>query len=316
MKRLTILFSPAVAANIKHYSHLIMNRFLPACILAMCVSLFVACNSDDDNKNAPTPPGSSTTGFITSIADPDVTTHFEYDNGVMTGGHDDDYGDFTIQRNPFLITSRYEDGEKFLYFNFKDIQTNKKGFITSAPFTFREKDRDGDRYYESARTGQVTAEYDKDGYLTKLVSKDNRTEDTMICTWIKGNLVKLQETWEEKTEEGKVDDAGSETFTLTYSEDAPINSGIYIMGGSILEAGLPTFLWYTGLWGKPTRNIPTIIKREYRGWNDYGTPITSTSTEYYGASYDNKGRINMLYWNDRPYMAVAYDGATAVAPED
>lgn len=56
MKRLTILFSPAVAANIKHYSHLIMNRFLPACILAMCVNLLTACGSDDDNENSPTPP--------------------------------------------------------------------------------------------------------------------------------------------------------------------------------------------------------------------------------------------------------------------
>lgn len=231
----------------------------------------------------------------------------------MTGGHDDDYGDFTIQRNPLLINSRYEDKDKFAYLDFKEIQTNEKGFITYARFTFRENESDESPSYESNRTGLVTTEYDKDGYLTKLVSKDDHIEEIMICTWIKGNLVKVQETLEAKTQAGRVEDTSSQ-FILTYPEDAPINSGIYVMGGAMLEVGLPTFLWYTGLWGKPTKNIPTMVKCEY--WSDYGSGGTSTRTERYGASYDSKGRINMLYWNDRPYMAVAYDGVTAVAPED
>lgn len=290
------------------------DYFLPTCILAMCVSLFAACSSDDDNENSPTPPDSGTIAFITSIADPDVTSYFEYDNGVMTGGIDGYWGDFTIQRNPLLITSRYEDMYELVSLDFKEIKTNGKGLITSALVTTKETSYREDYYHES--TGQITAEYDKDGYLTKFEQQANDGGGSLTCTWIKGNLVKLQHTWEWKTEDGKIDDAGSEIYTLTYPEDAPVNSGLYVMGESILEAGFPDFLWYAGLLGKPTKNLPTMIKQESRYWSDYNSPGTETETDDYHVTYDSKGRVSVLYRENRPYLAVAYDGATAVLPKN
>lgn len=290
------------------------DYFLPTCILAMCVSLFVACSSDDDNENDPTPPGSGTIGFITSIADPDATSYFEYDNGVMTGGIDGYWGDFTIQRNPLLITSRYEDMYELVSLDFKEIKTNEKGFITSALITTKETGYEDDYHHES--TGRITAEYDKNGYLTKFEQKTNDGGGILTCTWVKGNLVKLQHTWEWKTKDGKIDDAGSEIFTLTYPGDAPVNSGIYVMGEAILEAGFPDFLWYAGLLGKPTKNLPTMIKQESRYWSDYNSPETGEDTDYYHVSYDKKGRVSVLYRENRPYLTVAYDGGTAVLPKN
>lgn len=290
------------------------NYFLPACILAMCASLFAACGSDDDNENEP-PPDLGTTGFITSIADPNVTSYFEYDKGVMTKGNDGYYGDFTIQRNPLLIASRYEDNYELTTLDFKEIRTNDKGYITSALIITKETSYSDNDHYET--TGRITAEYDKDGYLTKLEQKATDGGGSLTCTWVKGNLVKLQHTWEWKTKDGKIDDAGSEIYTLTYPEDAPVNSGIYVMGESIVEAGFPDFLWYAGLLGKPTKNLPTIIKGEYRYWSDYSSsPETRTETDNYHVTYDNKGRVNVLYKENRPYLAVAYDGATAVLPKN
>lgn len=291
------------------------DYFLPTCIIAMCVSLFAACSSDDDNENDPTPPGSGTTGFITSIADPDVTSYFEYDNGVMIGGIDGYWGDFTIQRNPLLITSRYEDMYELATLDFKEIQMNGKGFITSALVISKETSYIDDNYYES--TPRITAEYDKDGYLIKLVNQAPDGGGSLTFSWVNGNLVKLQHTWEWKTEDGRIDDAGSEIYTLTYSGDAPVNSGIYVMGDAIIETEFPDFLWYAGLLGKPTKNLPISIKRESRNWSDYnpGTE-TYTETENYRTSYDKKGRVSVLYKDNRPYLAVAYDGATAVLPKN
>lgn len=287
------------------------DHFLPACIIAMCASLFAACGSDDDNENEPTPPDSGTIGFITSIADPDVTSYFEYDKGVMTKGSDGYYGDFTIQRNPLLIASRYEDSYELATLEFKEIRTNEKGYITSALITTKETSYGDNSHYET--TGRITAEYDKDGYLTKLEQKATDGGGSLTCTWVNGNLVKLQHTWEWKTENGKIDDAGSEIYTLTYPQDAPVNSGIYVMGESIIEAGFPDFLWYAGLLGKPTKNLPTIIKGEYQY---YGSSGTRTETDNYHVAYDNKGRINVLYKENRPYLTIAYDGTTAILPKN
>lgn len=289
------------------------NYFLPACIFAMCVS-WSACSSYDNKQDEPPVPNTGTTNLITSLADPDVTSHFIYENGVMTQGYDGYYGDFVIGRKPFLITSNFESKYESVYMELKDIQTNDKGYITSARITMKEGDYNSVDYNS---TGRLTVEYDPNGYITKMEQEATDGGGSLACTWANGNLVKVVHHWEWRTNEGKIDDAGNQVYYLSYPEDAPLNSGVYVLGESgIIETEVPDFLWIAGLFGKTTKNIPTLIKSDCTYLGDYDSHDTQTYTEKFRASYDSKGRIKLLYKDNRPYIAVAYDGTTAVLPQE
>lgn len=219
-------------------------------------------------KTDPTPPGDQAT------TTPDVSQDlgiqfpvtsingswevFNYTDGKLTSGTlSNPNGTFTISHNPLTIKveMQYGDsGDESSVETYTNIKVNDKGFATSA--TYQSTDvYDG----ETEKTnGQATMAYDADGHITeKQVNSTGPgyTENYKITyTWNNGNLlsVQVEDRYSDNEESGVL----TTIYKYTYGEGQP-NPGIYFDGMWYMTYD---FMWYAGLFGKTTKDIPTSVK--------------------------------------------------------
>ena len=215
---------------------------------------------------------------VTSIGG-DERAYFQYTDGRLTSGYTDGDLNFTISQNPLVINASwaYGNDESFTE-TYNNIQVNGSGFITSANYTATDIYRDETYHY----TATATAQYDADGHITekKVNMRDEESTDnwTITYTWSNGNLTRIVIN-EQYTETGYGTENSTETYEYTYDPDPAKNSntGIYLYE---MWYNTYDFMWYAGLLGKTTRNMPTGMTRVYMedGVETYRETYTFTTS--------------------------------------
>ena len=278
------------------------------CLLAVG---FASCSDDDEKKTAPTPPGDQAT------TTPDVSQDlgiqfpvtsingswevFNYTDGKLTSGTlSNPDGTFTISHNPLTIKveMQYGDsGDESSVETYTNIKVNDKGFATSA--TYQSTDvYDG----ETEKTnGQATMANAADGHITeKQVNSTGPgyTENYKISyTWNNGNLlsVQVEDRYSDNEESGVL----TTIYKYTYGEGQP-NPGIYFDGMWYMTYD---FMWYAGLFGKTTKDIPTSVKyteiEDGQGYYEY----EKTLVPHYN---ENGSLASLEYWNAAGYVERTY----------
>lgn len=237
-----------------------MKKFLVFASCCILTAGLASCDKNNDMEN--TPPGSQTgqpdTQFqVTSIKSyHNYNSVFNYDHGKMVSGLTNDEDSFTITRDPLKVNVKYTNSSsgEFETHDLTDIQTNTEGYITSANFL--------DCYYSNysepiTYNGTYTFKYDSEGHLTEQKNTYNtthsRTNTTVVYTWFNGNLLQIHVLEEEY--EGNIPETTTKTYTYTYGDASKHpNTGIFLES---MYDFTYDFMWYAGLLGKPSRNIPT-----------------------------------------------------------
>ena len=263
---------------------------------------FASCSDDDEKKTDPTPPGDQAT------TTPDVSQDlgiqfpvtsingswevFNYTDGKLTSGTlSNPNGTFTISHNPLTIKveMQYGDsGDESSVETYTNIKVNDKGFATSA--TYQSTDvYDG----ETEKTnGQATMAYDADGHITeKQVNSTGPgyTENYKITyTWNNGNLlsVQVEDRYSDNEESGVL----TTIYKYTYGEGQP-NPGIYFDGMWYMTYD---FMWYAGLFGKTTKDIPTSVKYTEIEDGQVYYEYEKTLVPHYN---ENGSLASLEYWN-------------------
>lgn len=306
-------------------------KIFQAALLATAVTFsFTACDDDDDPEpgtenndggtNGTTTPPVSNAGIlfpVTSInGGPSYSVTFNYVDGRMVSG-DNDGSSFVIHSNPLRIQQEYigEDGG-YERVNMNNIKVNASGFITYGEFTY-----DGLEYYYDLgekveerwhATGSGTFAYDSDGHMTSAIfhSEDEEEVDhsEINYTWSNGDLIKFSEhyTWNNKEEE----DNGEMFFytTFSYGLSRP-NPGIFLP--CVMDFWDADYLWYAGLLGAPSQNIPTSYAS---GEGEEGNEYTYTNT--IDVKYNPNGSVSELTVSENSYKIYKYIfgyGATKAA---
>lgn len=272
---------------------------------------FASCSDDDEKKTAPTPPGDQAT------TTPDVSQDlgiqfpvtsingswevFNYTDGKLTSGTlSNPDGTFTISHNPLTIKveMQYGDsGDESSVETYTNIKVNDKGFATSA--TYQSTDvYDG----ETEKTnGQATMAYDADGHITeKQVNSTGPgyTENYKITyTWNNGNLlsVQVEDRYSDNEESGVL----TTIYKYTYGEGQP-NPGIYFDGMWYMTYD---FMWYAGLFGKTTKDIPTSVKYTEIEDGQVYYEYEKTLVPHYN---ENGSLASLEYWNAAGYVERTY----------
>ena len=278
------------------------------CLLAVG---FASCSDDDEKKTDPTPPGDQAT------TTPDVSQDlgiqfpvtsingswevFNYTDGKLTSGTlSNPNGTFTISHNPLTIKveMQYGDsGDESSVETYTNIKVNDKGFATSA--TYQSTDvYDG----ETEKTnGQATMAYDADGHITeKQVNSTGPgyTENYKITyTWNNGNLlsVQVEDRYSDNEESGVL----TTIYKYTYGEGQP-NPGIYFDGMWYMTYD---FMWYAGLFGKTTKDIPTSVKYTEIEDGQVYYEYEKTLVPHYN---ENGSLASLEYWNAAGYVERTY----------
>ena len=272
---------------------------------------FASCSDDDEKKTDPTPPGDQAT------TTPDVSQDlgiqfpvtsingswevFNYTDGKLTSGTlSNPNGTFTISHNPLTIKveMQYGDsGDESSVETYTNIKVNDKGFATSA--TYQSTDvYDG----ETEKTnGQATMAYDADGHITeKQVNSTGPgyTENYKITyTWNNGNLlsVQVEDRYSDNEESGVL----TTIYKYTYGEGQP-NPGIYFDGMWYMTYD---FMWYAGLFGKTTKDIPTSVKYTEIEDGQVYYEYEKTLVPHYN---ENGSLASLEYWNASGYVERTY----------
>lgn len=267
--------------------------YTTCCLFAL---IFISCSENDHNNDMVGPNGTSDSGItdeevaggfiplanedlgilfpVTTITTESGLSTFNYQNGKMVRGTSRDgvYSrrnfDFQIKENPLQIDITLYDEENEsseIKICYTDIKTNKYGFITEAKYTESQP-------YGSTILGKLKVAYDSKGYITKRENYEQIGDEynllTMNFVWISGNLKQITSYFEEKNNyEGDLYEYQyeSDTYTLEYDSNNSqySNSGIYYWNDIIEDDITFDFMWYSGLFGKTTKNIPTGIKDKY-----------------------------------------------------
>ena len=294
--------------------------FAACCLLT---TGFTACNDDDDengNGNGTETPGTTPPNVTTDlgIQFPVAGTGesiFQYTDGKLTGGQTD-YGlNCIISQNPLTIktTQTYSRPEERTEGIYNNIKVNNSGFITSANYTCTET------YGNITETtqGNATAQYDTEGHITAKNVNLNYEGGTwtinITYTWVDGNLTRIH-VEDQSTEEGETS-LTTRTYEYTYDEDHTkyLNTGIYF---DEMPYVTNEIIWYAGLLGKTTRNIPTSMRNIFvedgiEQYNVYYTIIPSYN--------EDKSVATLEYYahdSDYPYKTLHYyyENSKALAP--
>lgn len=254
--------------------------------ISACLLILSACNKNEDNENGtgdktPQPEQLDiipvyTINYGESYSN--YTSFFTYENGSMVSGYDSyDEVNFTIKKSPLEIIKTDETEDYSYQQRYYNIKTNSFGSITSADVSGTERNKDGLIIY--SLNGTMKAEYNSLGQLTKMVTtateKDEEETYTysnqFIFQYENGNLVKEIDYYNSKEES-----------SMIFSYD---NHNLYNNSGVFLtELCLDSpFMYYAGLWGKPSKNIP----------NSYIYTDDEEENDVY-VEYDNKGRVSIM----------------------
>lgn len=262
-------------------------------------------------KDNPTPPGDQATTTpnvsqdlgiqfpVTSINTNWNNTVFNYTEGRLTSGTMTN-GKFAISHNPLAIKVEREyggNGDESSVETYTDIKVNDKGFATSA--TYQSTDVYGDEIEKT--NGLATMAYDTDGHITeKQVNSTGAgyTENYKITyTWKNGNLISVQveDRYSDNGESGIL----TTIYKYTYGEGQP-NPGIYFDGMWYMTYD---FMWYAGLFGKPTKDIPTSVKYTEIEDGQVYYEYEKTLVPHYN---ENGSLASLEYWNAAGYVEQTY----------
>lgn len=254
-----------------------------------------SCNESDNNIDIDKPNGSGpvipdeeeSTGVIpttdktlgilfpvTSITTEEGISAFEYQNNKMVQGTSryPYYGwrnfDFQIKENPLRIDiTLYDDyGESVNTtesVSFTNIKTNKYGFITEAQMKFKSE--------EETISGKIEVSYNSKGYITKQKFYEQFVSGYNLVTadfiWKNDNLKQVSVYYEEKDNYDDYTEYQyeSDIYTLEYSSNPSQNpnTGIYFWRDLYEDDIFYDFLWYSGLFGKTSKNIPISATNKY-----------------------------------------------------
>lgn len=190
-----------------------------------------------------------------------------------------------------------DSGDESSVETYTNIKVNDKGFATSA--TYQSTDvYDG----ETEKTnGQATMAYDADGHITeKQVNSTGPgyTENYKITyTWNNGNLlsVQVEDRYSDNEESGVL----TTIYKYTYGEGQP-NPGIYFDGMWYMTYD---FMWYAGLFGKTTKDIPTSVKYTEIEDGQVYYEYEKTLVPHYN---ENGSLASLEYWNAAGYVERTY----------
>ena len=206
---------------------------------------------------------------------------FNYDDGVMTGGRIVDEGMFTVTSSGYTYSVS---GSDYYKEEFKIKNKNNFGAMTSATVNVTESDQ-GESYHYS---GTMVATYDDDNHIQKLSYEFSDKSDAYgmnyTYSWINGNLIEVKSEYYEIYDGDRYNE--TERFTYEYGEDTVANNGIYIPG--FLPDG--EYMLYTGFFGSPTKNIPTMM-----------------NGESVKAEVDSQNRITAIYLDGIMQVWFSYD---------
>lgn len=253
--------------------------------LTVCCLLglgFTACTEEDDekdkNNNRPDDIVDVTPNDSTEVNYPDENpgveannpiiyimgydhSEFYYENGKLTHGVTDYDSQFAITWNPLSIHVAYEGENEDYVENYTNMRVNQDGYVTSADYEATDTYQ-GETWHTHAT---FSAQYTLDGHIAEKNAEMNDEESTdtynISYTWEDNNLTHIR-IEEQYTEIGYGTEHSIETYEYTYDADDSRfkNSGIYLY-----EMWYATydFMWYAGLLGKTTRNIPTSVTHIY-----------------------------------------------------
>lgn len=300
----------------------IMKNYLFLAACCMLATGFTACSDDDDNGNGGTPADTApnvteTIGIqypVTSISG-NTNSTFNYSNGKMTDGTTDYTSNFVLTENPLTINISYNNGSYKEDTKITDIRTNANGFVTYAKYTSLWTDEEGPKQ----ETWNAQIEYDADGHITKLTA--NGSEEglswTAIATytWVNNNLT--QNSISEEYNEDNYSEIYTSTYSYQYDKDASKNPnpGIFIVS-MYDDSYTEDFMWYAGLLGKTTHNIPISVTEKNKGVENgeivhereeqknisvtYNTNGSVASIEYTNADYGYSDTYIYGYGSERP----------------
>lgn len=273
--------------------------WLTACCL---ITAGLASCGDDGNggNNATGQQGTTTpsTGDL-GIARPVTSitgygsSYFNYENGKLTSGYSEG-SSFTIAHHPLAIRMSYEGTNERYEENYTNIRVNSSGFVTYAEYSATDTYNGESEYY----SGTARMQYDADGHITQksvTLREGNYYEDTYVIsyTWEDGNVTRIQIDETEKTPDET--NTYKDIYKYTYSDPSQnINSGVYLYD---MWYSTYDFMWYAGMFGKPTRNIPIAMRYTYSYTYEDGT-----NSEYYGYDYN----INTNYNDDGSVARIEY----------
>lgn len=266
------------------------------CLFTLTIS---SCSEDDNNIDIEKPNGSGpvipdeeeSTGVIpttdktlgirfpiTSITTEEGISAFDYQNNKMVLGTSrfPYYGwrnfDFQIKENPLRIDiTLYDDyGESVNTtesVSFTNIKTNKYGFITEAQMTFKSK--------EETNSGKIEVVYNSKGYITKQKYYEQFVGGYNLLTtdfiWKNDNLTQVSIYYEEKDNYDDYTEYQyeSDIYTFEYSSNPSLNpnTGIYFWRDLYEDDVFYDFLWYSGLFGKTSKNIPISVTDKF-SWKE------------------------------------------------
>lgn len=234
---------------------------------------------------------------ITGFSDESMYQTYSYNpKGWLTGfSVHDTYEGITytcdISYTMSTITTSYSDGDAICH----NIRLNGKGFIAS--FDYRcEWDDETDNGIDDGKDdggGYVSYEYDDDGHLVAERGRQDYEGEPagnwiIKYTWRGGNLTKVDTNVE-------YDDGHNyqEVVEYTYDADKYPNSGVFFNedfqhGSWFMEFSC---YYYSGLFGRPAKNIPVGIV-----CYDEGFPARMYSTTFVG--YNEDGTINTISFDD------------------
>ena len=261
-----------------------MKWFCAALYLMAGFSLS-ACSDDDDEGSgdgiaAQQPPKVTDVGIqfpVTQYSESsyDMET-YTYADGRITGGYDNDGTRFSVSYTPLVLTETDDDGSSSG--SFRNIKVNSSGFMTYAEFSANGSDSYDGNWYEN---GSITWTYDAEGHL--IGERGNITESsdgpyswTSTYTWENGNLMMAEYR----------DDEYGEVYryvcTFSYGNNQWNNSGVFPTHMIEVSGFEMPILFYAGLMGRPTQNIPvSITTRNYTGDTEtYSETYTTAAVNY------------------------------------
>lgn len=263
-------------------------------ILILFASTFCTSCSNDDNDQeniggivAQTTPLLESIGVIHPVKSINQNSWnkiiFNYSHGRMVSGNDmeDEIGNFTITSDPLKISAYYEDQYDSSQTSYSMLRTNEQGFLTYGKEQTINTTTEGGETITETFENTFKAEYDNNGYIIHLTvewidhetSGDQKTIEERHYTWKNDNLIKFEE---KETENGE-----TETYIITYSYDnnatKNLNSGIFF------GINYNNTITYSGLLGRPSKNIPVSTSYSIQGSAPTSSNISTT--------YDNLGRI-------------------------
>lgn len=279
-----------------------MNKKLfRASLLALLLgtpALFSACSDDDEGGgSAPTAESAGIEHPVSTISYYGTNYSLSYANGKLTRfiSSDSEY-DIKITPNPLSISGTNDEDD----YSYRSLRTNAQGYLVSGQIVDSYYDEDDDETYVDRVS--FSCAYNSDGRLTSF-SYDGRGDDDWwrgkyLLTYDGGNLATITEEYEEDGWEE------TKTHTFSYNNDlsANKNSGIYLHS-ELMDPDI--FLWYGGLLGKPSENLPTAIAT-----SEYG----STSRTSYSYTRDSEGRVTAVYENRNRLFSFGYSAAALTAP--